>query len=350
MKFLPKALLLVLVLLQTARPQTTNPGAYAFVAGHVVDRIKTHYWPDIISQISTISIPEGFSGSGFSASNVVIHLTLDAGNAVLQLDEANNALTPVISNIALSGTANFSVRYSFFHFSGSLGISGTIDRISATAQLSTVTKDKGQIPSVAIVNTACSVNSNLNITIHDSVLKILEPIIDNNIFGLKTFLIAQIHAAVTNGALMQKLSAAGNTELARVYPTQIPINEVGVSVSTYTTGGIKVYSTGIEVPLEGFTFPTATGYNKYATCAAMADLVDRKNPTLDANVVLGDCLVKSALMALADTGVSQKIPVNKYGLGDIDVGFAKWDKNGVDFHADDLILNSALKIDATVAG
>ena len=277
MNFLPKALLLVLALLQTASCQTANPGAYAFLAGHVVDRIKTQYWPDIISQISTISIPEGFSGSGFSASNVLIHLTLDAGNAVLQLDEANNALTPVINNIALTGTADFSVRYSFFHFSGSLGISGTINQISASAQLSTVTKDNGQIPSIAISKTICSVNSNLDITIHDSVLKILEPIIDNNIFGLKNWLIGKIQGAVTNGSLMQQLSAAGNKELARVYPTQIPIDEFGISVSTYTTGGIKVWSTGIEVPLEGFTFPTATGYNKYATCGAMIDLVDRKN-------------------------------------------------------------------------
>jgi hypothetical protein len=349
MKFLPKALLLVLVLLQTARPQTTNPGAYAFVAGHVVDRIKTRYWPDIMKQISTISIPEGFSGSGFKASNIQIHLKLQEGNAVLQLDEAGNTLTPSIHEIVYSGSADFSFsKFLVINISGSLGISGTIDRISATAQLSTVPKDKGQIPSFALVNTACSVNSNLKITINGSALKILEPFINQNVFGMKDWLIGKIQSAVTDGALMQKLSALGNAELSRVYPTQIPINAFGVSVSTYTTGGIKVYSTGIEVPLEGFTFPTATGYNKYATCIAMADLVDRKTPGLDANVVLGDCLVKSAVRALADTGVSQKIPVNKYGITDIDVGFAKWDKNDVTFHADNLILNSRLKIETTL--
>lgn len=67
-------------------------------------------------------------------------------------------------------------------------------------------------------------------------------------------------------------------------------------------------------------------------------------------MVLGDCLVKSAVRALADTGVVQKITVNKYGIDDMHVGFGVWDKNSVDFHADNLILNSELKIDALIMG
>merc|ERR1712194_897144 len=114
-------------------------------------------------------------------------------------------------------------------------------------------------------------------------------------------------------------------------------------------GGIKIWSTGIEIPLEGFTFPTATGYTKYATCAAISDLLNHKDTTHDANAVLGDCLVASAVNALADTGVTQKIPINKLGIGEIGVGFVKWDQNKIDFHADNLVLNAGLKIEATIA-
>ena len=111
MNFLPKALLLVLVLLSNASCQTTNPGAYAFLVRPIADRTKAQYWPDIIVKISTISIPEGTTGSG-----VLINLTLDPGSAVLRLDEANNTSTPVIKNIALAGTAEFLVRYGFTFF------------------------------------------------------------------------------------------------------------------------------------------------------------------------------------------------------------------------------------------
>jgi hypothetical protein len=111
MNFLPKALMLFLVLLLTASCWTTIPGAYASLAGHVVDRKKARYWPDIIDKISTISIPEGFS-----ASDVVINLTLDPGGGVLQSDAENNTLTPVIKQIALSGTADLLVRYGLIVF------------------------------------------------------------------------------------------------------------------------------------------------------------------------------------------------------------------------------------------
>ena len=75
------------------------------------------------------------------------------------------------------------------------------------------------------------------------------------------------------------------------YPVSIPIKEYGVAVSTYTTGSLTVFDTGIQVPVEGFTYAIDSGYKKNLNCKEMKNYLDPANVTSDFYAALGDCTI-----------------------------------------------------------
>jgi len=92
-----------------------------------------------------------------------------------------------------------------------------------------------------------------------------------------------------NGGLQNTLTQLLNQCILDNYPVAVPISQYGVAVSTYTTGPIRVFGTGLEVPVEGFTYAINSGYKKNPFCGDMQNYLDPNAIQSDFYAALGDC-------------------------------------------------------------
>jgi len=94
-----------------------------------------------------------------------------------------------------------------------------------------------------------------------------------------------------NGDLQKDMSRDLNQSILDQYPVAVPNIEYGIAISTYTTGPVKVFDTGLELPVEGFAYAIDSGYKKVQNCKEMQNYVDPANVTSDFYAALGDCTV-----------------------------------------------------------
>jgi len=147
----------------------------------------------------------------------------------------------------------------------------------------------GHVPKIGFNAITLSNVNHLNIEVSSNtlapVLNLLSDLMRSNIED-------QIQQQFSNnGALKKALSDLLNEKILQNYPVSIPIKEYGVAVSTYTTGSLTVFDTGIQVPVEGFTYAIDSGYKKNLNCKEMKNYLDPANVTSDFYAALGDCTI-----------------------------------------------------------
>jgi len=170
-----------------------------------------------------------------------------------------------------------------------LSFSGIIGSIEADVHLGDQQMKDGLVPKVVI--DAIILNNLSNFKVHASG-SALAPIINALTHFLRNRLAKLIQKKFSNnGDLQIKLNTQLNQNILDYYPVAYPISQYGLAISTYTTGPVKVFDTGLQVPAEGFAYAIDSGYKKIENCKEMKNYVDTANITSDFYFALGDCTV-----------------------------------------------------------
>lgn len=253
----------------------------------------------------------------------------------MNFNESENNLTISVENFGLVAQAHIRAHKWIFYVAGFLNVHGSIDNVEMTCKVTTFDGKVGTTPKLAIIRSQIDINPDkLDIKIDHSIAKMIEPIINANLFGIKSWIIGQVKDQFENNGVLDKLAEFINNEINDNMVKSIDIPEFGIGLSVLPTDDPKVYSNGIELKMEGITFPTAIGYEKLRNCEAMTDNI-LANPDRDWDIVaqIGQC----AVMTLIDTLIKNKftqtivLPTNSLITGDPKVTLMKWDQQAISF-------------------
>lgn len=330
-----------------------NPGAYGFVSKKTIEAFKDSAWPKVKELLSNIEIDENKSYDvtigTLNIRNLKVSINLEADGVSIDLNSQDNLVQTSAYAINFSGEGHWQLKTFQWSTEGDLKFNGTIGSLQADIKNETRQVKDGLVPIIRF-NTITLKNINhLNI---EEKSNTLAPVINLLTDRFRSNIEKQIQQQLSNnGGLKTKLGDSINKKILQNYRNSIPIKKYGVKISTYITHPLKVFDTGIQIPVEGFTYAIDSGYKKNENCKEMKDYVDPANVTSDFYAALGDCTVKSVIDAQAEHGskfdLKEKTPVADI---DVIVQLQKWDGTSVEFYHDNLKVGVAIVATGMVGG
>lgn len=315
---------------------TINPGAYAFASSSIIPRIIKKYYSLLEPIISKrIVIPREFTAKGITVKNAWVDLGITEDSFNVEFNEEQNVLAISISDLSLNTQADFTLKKSLFNFSGSLNVVGTIKQIRMVCKMTTYKGRVGTTPQLEILSNGIDIDSDkLEIKIHGTILKILQPIFNNNLFNIKSWQINSIKERISNKGLLNRITEFINNEIDKSMTDSISIPKFGISMSVLPDSAPKIKKNGVEFLLDGIIFPTIDGYERLTECSAMSDApLLASSSTSDVVAQVGPCAFDALIDTLVKNKYTQKIEVGKNAIitGDTTVKMVQWDQQGIWF-------------------
>jgi len=152
-------------------------------------------------------------------------------------------------------------------------------------------------------------------------------------------------------AIREQISTKMNSELDRVYLTNIPISPYNVSLSTFMTDDFITHNKGVEVRAEGVFYPTLTGYKRYTECRPLPKDIDFNNDSNDFQAMFGECTAISLINTAAESGNVYSRYININGVPTVVViQLKQWYQTTVDFNTASLEVKTIAHLQAEVYG
>lgn len=340
----------ILLLVFASYCMAVNPGVSGFIKTSFLIQAKDSFWPKVQPLLRNISDPTerkvDFTIGTVTLSNLKFDINAQADNVAISTNPTDG-LQLTAGSIPLYGSAVWSVKVLFVTISGGLTIDAKVNKLSSQIKLTTTSVDgKGLTPQINFQN------FNINLAdVHISVINsILAPFVNPlaAVFGgwITDILLSMLSG---NGTIKNLINTEANKSIRKVYPKAIPINEIGIAISTYVTGDFQYFTNGIQIPLDGIAYNIATGYQPYGSCATINDPTDRNTIQNDLHLALGECSVKTAIDALIAANFSTRIQISETVSLNLLLGLAKWDKETITFTNGKLTIGVGLKMTGTLS-
>lgn len=217
-------------------------------------------------------------------------------------------------------------------------------------QLTTTTKNNGQIPQIKINPDTFKIELDgpIRIFSNDPIFGKVTPFIDHNILGCRDLFTDWIKKQMGDNSsnYASIIEKEVNDSLTRNYPIELPIPKYDMSVSLFTTGGIKIKENGIMLPLQGTVFKT--GSPTVFQCANISDNIDYNDQNNTIQAILGECSILSLVKTIVDKNITREIPGT--ALGTLTIGLVDSSSSQVIFNDGNIILSGKMSIAGTAIG
>lgn len=232
------------------------------------------------------------------------------------------------NGITISAKASWYVKVLFVKHSGSLSITAKVKKLDSKIKFFYASDGVGLIPQIDFGSFQLEI-SDIKIKEKKSVLS---PFINSITSIFKGWISDLLTKQLKNdGSIKKGITEQINNSLTLNYPRAIPLDDMGLAISTYMSGEVQYFTNGMIFPIEGHTFNLATGYKKYEECAAINDPTDPNLVQNDIHISIGECTVKTAIDSLIESGFSTNIdmegPLSVTAL----VSLTKWDQQSIGF-------------------
>lgn len=322
----------------------TNAGMYVYVKKDTIEKAKGTFWPELTKIISDIKISNEISDEGYKLKDVHLHFLTDSDFIGFDFKEKDNSLSANIKNLIILGDTAFELGAPPLNLTGNFNITVNVQDTSVSISVGSEPKGNGLIPTIDITSIVSNIQNDIKLDIEGSQLSALTDQVNDDQFGLKKPLIDLLNQELGKNTLQKLISDELNNVIKQYVPDFIDIPPQEMAVSTQTKGTVKIYDTGLELPLEGTFFPI-NGVKTDPKCNPLENTIDHTETGYDIQVIVGECTLKSVANALANGDFTFKYTLDLTTIQiPLEISLDEWDETDMQLQDGSLLVKVAASV------